>query len=232
MINPMSLTALFQSVGLSYGPTLPVIILMLFIFLALPAVFRPSVRADSIAFAAYCYLAQMLGILLMTAGGLPALYAVFAAQPLAEITYLGLLLVFAAGGALFLWHDARLRMIDPASRAIPAALFFITWKFMGLLVIVFAGLSFMLRLMLAAERTEGWWVMHLIMILYGLIISWFTLSRPEESPAFTSLPTRPVAPVIQMPKAPLVPRPAATVKKPVAKVKPTAKPKPKAKLKK
>jgi len=225
MINPMSLTALFQSVGLSYGPTLPLIILVLFIFLALPAVFRPSVRADSIALAAYCYLAQMLGILLMTAGGLPALYAVFAGQPLAEVTYLGLLLVFAAGGALFLWHDMRLNSIDPASRAIPAALFFITWKFMGLLVTVFAGLSFVLRLMLAAERTEDWWVMHLIMILYGLILAWFTLSRPEDAPVFTSLPTRtPAAPL------PMVPRPAVTVKKPIAKVKaPVSKPKPKAK---
>lgn len=222
MLNPMSLTSLFQSVGLSYGPTLPVLILVMFIFLGLPAVFRPSVRAESITFAAYCYLAQMLGILLMTAGGLPALHAVFAAEPLAEVTYLGLLLVFATGGALFLWHDARLRAVDPASRAIPAALFFITWKFMGLIVTVFAGLSLLLRLMLAAERAEGWWVMHLIMLLYGLVLCWFTLNRPEHTPAFTSLPTRPVS-------SPPAVRPAAVLRKPAAAKAPLAKPKPKGK---
>lgn len=225
MTYPMSLTSIFQSVGLSYGPLLPLVILALFTLLALPAIFRPSVRAEAIGYAAYCYLAQMLGILLMTAGALPALYAVFAQQPLAEVTYLGLLIVFAAGGGLFLWHDARLRSVDPASRAIPAALFLMTWKFVGLLTTVFAGLSFVLRLMLAAERTPDWWVMHLVMLLYGLVISWFTLDRNPRAyaPAFTSTATRPaVAKPAPKPVTAVKPVPAPAAKKPVP-----AKPKPK-----
>lgn len=204
MTYPMPLTSIFQSVGLSYGPMLPLAVLTLFTLLALPAVFRPSARAEAIGYAAYCYLAQMLGILLMTAGALPSLYAVFAQQPLAEVTYLGLLLVFGAGGALFLWHDARLRAVDPASKAIPAALFLMTWKFIGLLVTVFTGLSLVLRIMLAAERTPDWWVLHLIMLFYGLVISWFTLDRNPRSyaPAFTSTTTVPPPT-----KAPAKPKP-------------------------
>lgn len=212
MTYPMSLTSMFQSVGLSYGPTIPLVVLAVFVLLALPAIFRPSVRAEAIGYAAYCHLAQMMGILLMTAGALPSLYAVFAQQPLAEITYLGLLIVFAAGGGLFLWHDARLRAVDPASKAIPAALFLMTWKFVGLLVTVFAALSFALRLMFAAERMPDWWVMHLVMLLYGLVLSWFTLNRNPSTyaPAFTSTATSTRAPAVSKP---IIKKPLAAKKK-------------------
>lgn|GEM_PF-1087003 len=201
---PVSLTTMFQSVGLFYGFSLPVIVLVLFLLITLPVVFRPSMRAEAICYAAFCCMAEMLGILLMTAGGLPALYAVFSGQPLSEVTYLGLLIVFGIGGLLYLWHDSKLRAVDPASKAIPVAIFFITWKFIGLLVTVFAGLSFVLRLMLVEEQGVDWWVTHLIMLLYGLIISWFTLHRTPmfPVPAFTSTQTRMT--------------PAAAVKKPVA----------------
>jgi len=144
----------------------------------------------------------MLAILLMTSGALPALYAVCAQRPLAEMTYVGLLIVFLIGGGLLLWHDARLRTIDSASKAIPGALFFVTWKFIGLLVILFSGISFVLRLIDAAEKIGDWWVIHLIMLLYGLIISWFTLHQPAatETTIMPAVSPKPVAPAI--PSAP------------------------------
>lgn len=180
--TPISLTSMFEAIGLSYGLSLPLIVLILFSFLALPAVFRPSARAESIGFAAYCYLAQMFGVLLMTAGALPALYAVFANQPLPEATYIALLLVFGMGGLIFLWNDAQLRHVDAVSKAIPGTLFYITWKFIGLLVTVFAILSLGMRVMAApVEGDVFWWVPHLIMLLYGLVIGWFTLRRPADS---------------------------------------------------
>lgn len=185
-MNPVSLTSLFEAIGLPYGITLPLFVLGMFTLLILPVIFRPGARAESVAYASYCYLCQMLGILLMTSGALPALYAVFAQRPLAEPTYLGLLIVFLVGGALLLWHDSKLRKIDDASKAIPAALFFMTWKFIGMLVILFSGISLALRLLDPMSQDGDWWVIHLIMILYGLVISWFTL-RPTM-PGFSSTP--------------------------------------------
>jgi hypothetical protein len=193
-MSPLSLSSMFQSLGISYGPMLPVMILVLFTLVMLPSVIRQGARAENVAYATYCYMAQLLGILLMTAGLLPALYAVFAMQPLAEVSYLGLMLVFAIGGGVFLWHDMALRGIDAASKAVPGALFFGTWKFTGLLVTTFAGISFALRLMMAAERTEGWWILHLLMLIYGLAICWFTLSRrPSDTVVSTAPVARPVA---------------------------------------
>jgi hypothetical protein len=195
---PMSMTALFESVGLFYGVFLPLGVFALFTIFTLPAAFRQTASADAVCFAAYCYLGQMLGVLLMTAGGLPALYAVFAMQPLSEMTYLGLLLVFAIGGLLFLWNDNHLRTIDPAARTVPGSVFFATWKFIGLLVTVFASLSFVLKLMLVVQLDPRWWVPHMIMLLYGLILSWFTLHRakagvrtPSHAPARTLIASKP-----------------------------------------
>lgn len=212
-MDAISLESMLTSVGLTYGLAMPVIVLVVFILLTLPAVFRPSVRAEAICFAAYCCLAQMLGILLMSAGGLPALYAVFAQEPLSEIGYVGLLFLFAVGGVLFLWHDSRLQTIDAASAAIPAFIFFFTWKFIGLLITVFAGLSFMLQIIHTIPRDDNWWVTHLIMLLYGLVITWFALRRPTLS----------IAPLEQVPPPPSVP---VVAKKPVAR--PISKAKPRA----
>jgi hypothetical protein len=204
MSSPVSLTSLFQSIGLLGGFALPLFILLIFLLLTLPAVFRPSDRAESIYRSAYAVLTQMLGVLLMTAGGLPALYAVFASAPLHATTYAGLLIVFLLGGILFLWGDNQLRLIDPASKAIPTALFFTAWKFVGLLIVVATLLSLILRLLSPEPRAEDFWIVHMIMLLYGLIISWFTLYKPLDD--------APAPPVAIIPK------------KPISTAKPTAKP--------
>ena len=177
MVSPMSLTTLFASVGIPYGTSLPLIVLGLFVLITLPAFVHPGTRIPNIASAAYCYLAQMLGIILMSSGALPALYAVFSMQELSQMTYLGLLIIFGIGGFLFLWQDMQLQSMDGMARAVMGSLFVMTWKFIGLLTVVIGGLSFAMRLMLVTERTDHWWVTHLIMLLYGLILTWFTLDR-------------------------------------------------------
>ena len=220
MMQPMSLTTMFQSVGLFYGFSLPIIVLLLFTILALPMFLRQNTNAEAMCCAIECYLAEMLGILFMTAGGLPALYAVFAGEPLTEITYVGLLLVFAVGGLLFLWHDARLRSIDPAAKAFPAALFHSTWKFLGLIIVTFTSLSLILRLMLIEEQAGPWWITHMIMLLYGLLISWFTLKSPAPR---GSTPQKPAPRPITIPVRPVI---AAPVRKGLIAVKkPSMKPK-------
>lgn len=176
MNAPVSLSTMFQEVGLSYGWSMPVFLVVGLALLAI-AVSHDSGKPGQKLRALYCHLMEFIGVLLMTAGALPALFAVFSMQPLSQITYVGLLLVFAAGGLLFLWHDARLQEVDASARETADALFLNVWKLTGVLVVVFTGLSLLLRLMLATDRTDAWWVMHLTMFLYGLILCWFTLHR-------------------------------------------------------
>lgn len=183
----MPLSSMFQAVGLTYGWTLPVLLLVgiaiLFLVTARDGS-RPHLQARVI----YCHLAQLIGILLMTAGALPAVYAVFAPQPLDQLTYLGLLLVFGIGGLVFLAHDSALKRIERTTRAVADAIFFHVWKLTGLLIVLFTGLSLGLRFMMDMENAHEWRVMHLTMLLYGLVIMVFTLHR--DPPA---TPVRPAA---------------------------------------
>ncbi len=195
MNAPVSLSNMFQEVGLSYGWSMPVLLLVGLALLAIALSHDNGKPSDRLR-ALYCHIMEFIGVLLMTAGALPALYAVFSMQPLSQITYVGLLFVFAAGGLLFLWHDARLQEIDAGARETTDALFLNTWKLTGMLVVVFTGLSLLLRVMLAAENTNNWWVMHLTMLLYGLVLCWFTLHRPA--------PVRPVTRTMFVKKTPAV----------------------------
>lgn len=186
----LSPTAMFQSVGIESGSMLPVAVLILFVILVLPGLARPGTHPEHLSKAAYCYLAQSLGIVLMSAGGLPAVYAVFSREPLSSGTYLGLLFLFAIGGLLLLWHDGMLRSVDEKSKVIPEALFFYSWKFIGLLVTIFATLSYLLQIVVSAGgQAPGWWVVYVVMLTYGLIISWFTIGRTNSAslshPTFT-----------------------------------------------
>lgn len=131
--------------------------------------------------AIYCIIMECIGILLMTAGALPALYAVFSVQPLSQITYVGLMFVFAIGGLLFLRHDAYLQQLNTTARETAETIFFYTWKLMGTLTVVFTGLSLFVHSITATAQADGWWVAHLTMLLYGLILCWFTLHRTPTS---------------------------------------------------
>lgn len=177
MNAPVSLSTMFQEVGLSYGWSMPVFLLVGLALLTI-AVSHDTGKPSQKLRVLYCHMMEFLGVLLMTAGALPALYAVFSMQPLSQIAYVGLLLVFAAGGLLFLWHDARLQEIEANARETADALFLNVWKLTGVLVVVFTGLSLLLRLMLSTGNNDAWWVMHLTMFLYGLVLCWFTLHRP------------------------------------------------------
>lgn len=191
--SPMSTTAMFQSVGIFSGFLLPIAILLLFVLLMLPGLARTGAKPESLALATYGYLAESLGIILMTAGGLPAVYAVVAHQILASNTYLGLLVLFIIGGITYLWHDAMLSDVDTVSKSIPSSLFFYTWKLIGLIVTLFASLSFLLEWLLNSNNhTEGWWMVHVVMLLYGLLVSWFTVQPSLSSPSPRIAPVRPI----------------------------------------
>lgn len=181
MNAPVSLSAMFQAVGLSYGWSMPALLLIGLAILTI-AVSHDGGKPSERLRALYCHLIEFIGVLLMTAGALPALFAVISRQPLTQITYVGLMIVFAVGGLLFLWHDARRHEVPAAARETADALFLNLWKLTGALVVVFTSLSFLLKVMLVAERTNGWWVTHLTMLLYGLVLCWFTLHRRKVVP--------------------------------------------------
>lgn len=179
---PLSFSETFQTVGLIYGLLLPLGFFVLMALLALPAMLRPGMNIGALIKAIYACLGQTFGIMLMTAGGLPALHSVLSQNPLSPESYLGLLLVFATGGIVYLMHDSLLRTIDAPSKLLPATMLYYTWKFLGLFIAVLASLSLVLQLLAYSTipAAEGWWAMHVVMLAYGLILSWFTLPSPAR----------------------------------------------------
>lgn len=175
-----------------YGLFLPAAGMLLISFLILPAMLRSGGKAEDIGKAAYCYLAQSVGILLMALGGMPALYAVLASQPLAGMMYTGLLLLFALGGIVYLSHDTAVRSIDPAARAVSGTVFFYTWKLMGLAAVLFAVSGLLLRLAAGGATDARWWVFYAVLLVFGGVITWFTQMPRAVGPVFRSAPIAPV----------------------------------------
>jgi hypothetical protein len=208
---PSSLDGVFQNVNLPYGAALPVGVVALLALVALAGIVRGG-NAWEIAYATYCHFAQAVGVILMVTGAVPVLLAVLSGQLLGNDTYVGLLFVFALGGMLFLWHDLKLRGIDAASKAVPGALFFFTWKLIGLMVGSYALLTLAMTTVVylsvpgAAFPVQNA-VVHVTMLALGLGLGWFTQVKRGGRPSVT---TRTLI-------APAMPALAAKAKKPVAK---------------
>lgn len=202
---PSSLDALFQNVGVPYGMMLPVAVVALLALVALAGIVRGG-NPWEIAYATYCYFAEAVGIILITTGSLPVLLAVMTGQLLDSETYVGLLFVFAVGGILFLWHDAKLRGVDASAKAVPGAIFFFSWKLIGLLLASFALLSLILSVVIETVQLQSA-VMHVTVLIYGVCLSWFTQVNGRARQTVT---TRTLG-------IPVVPAMAAKAKKPVAK---------------
>lgn len=208
---PSSLDGVFQNINLPYGTFLPLGIIVLLSLVTLAGIVRGG-NAWDIAYATYCYVAQAIGIILIVTGSVPVLLAVLSGQLLSNDTYLGLLFVFALGGILFLWHDATLRGLDPVAKAVPGALFFFTWKLVGLMVSAYALLTLVMTTVVTLSTPGSAFpiqhgIVHITMLLFGLGLGWFT---QVQSPARPSVTTRRLA-------HPTMPAIAAKAKRPVAK---------------
>jgi hypothetical protein len=171
---------------LLYALLLPLGAMLSLCLLMLPGALRPGVKPEDAGRAAFCYAAQTMGILLMTAGGMPALYAVLASQPLRGMMYSGLLLIFALGGIVYLTYDSIARGVEPLSRAFPATIFFHAWKLLGLAAVLFSVSGLLLRLAAGGAADARWWVFYVVLLVYGGILCWFTQSPRGFSPAFRS----------------------------------------------
>lgn len=205
---PSSLDGVFQNINLPYGMMLPVGVCAMLSLVALAGIMRGG-NAWDVAYATYCYFAQAVGIILIATGSVPVLLAVISNQLLENDVYVGLLFVFALGGILFLWHDAKLRHIDSASKAVPGALFFFTWKLIGLMITSYSLLTFVVMTFMYATQegaqfpTQNAYVLG-TMLVFGLGLSWFT----QVNGSARTITTRAI---------PFVPSMALKAKKPIAK---------------
>ena len=99
-----------------------------------------------------------------------------------------LLLLFAVGGALFLWYEQESQAIDAASKAIPLALFLYTLRFTGLLLSLYTGLSLALSvLLIRVPQMTDWWVTPTIFFVIGLLLTWSTGSLKGGKGSFSSM---------------------------------------------
>ncbi len=158
----------------------------------IPCLLSPGIRVGSVVKALYCYLLQTVGVAMMTAGALPAVYGVLekfgtGGERFSAEMYLALLILFSVGGVVFLWHEQTAERIDDASRRVPALLFWYTFKIIGALLIFVGVLSVIFTILLTQPLAGSWWITPVVILLYGLLLSWCT-KNPATSKAFRMMP--------------------------------------------
>ncbi len=161
--------------------------LSLSVLLLIPSLFVPGARPLAAATAVYCYLMQVLGVVLLSISGIAAVNAVLekfttGVDLLSTEMYVALLIVFGAGGITYLWHESIAARIDQTSQRVCAAIFHILWKALGFLLLLGSALTFFLVPLLASElMTPTWWILPTILLLYGWLLSWLTRDTKTET---------------------------------------------------
>ena len=213
------LATVFGTVGVVYGLLVPLILILLFAFFLMASLLGPNARPGRVAQAVYCYMMMGTGILLMTIAALPTVTSVLAGASYASTTYVGLLIVFAAGGSVFLWHDHWVNALDANSRLVPSLIFMYTIKTIGTLTVLLSALSIVLTLVLGGADA-GWWIMPITLFLYGFVLYMSTQSeKGPVPPMFCSTCIK--VPKLPKPKIPKIrPKlPAAAVAKKLTRTK-------------
>lgn len=207
------------SVTAIYAILIPLALLQLFALLFIPSLLVAGARASEVAKAIYCYLLQTVGILLMTGSGIPAVHAVVTRASVSGPSYLALLLLFIGGGVTFLWHEHLALSVDRASRSVPFATFWYTWKTIGYLAILFSLLYVLATVVLLAPVLRAqWWVLPVVFLGYGLLVAWCTRGPLADAFHFQSSslakpPVPPVHPLEKMAMAAAKPRPSVVLPK-------------------
>lgn len=226
-------SAMFSFVGVIYGLIIPLVIVQLLAFAIISSLLVKEAKPKEVGQAVFCYTMMALGILLMSAGALPTIISVLAGLTLTGATYFTLLIVFAAGGLLFLWHDALVRDIPIGSRLVPETLFLFLFKIIGYLLVFLWVLSLIVTLLNGLPNEQGWWIMPLVMIAYGGLFIWGTRTESTQPGKNVwrrlSVQSTPVSSAAKSASKKVA---AAKKSKAKPKTKPKAKPKTKAKPKK
>ena len=172
---------------------LPIAILLGFAVALIPCLLIPGARIGASIKALYCYTLQSIGIALMTAGALPAVYGVLekfsdGSERFSAEMYLALLILFSCGGVTFLWHEQIAERIDDASRRVPALLFWYSFKIIGIGLVLTGVLSFLFTMLLTHPLVGTWWITPIVIVIYGTLLSWCTRAPASSPQAFKMMP--------------------------------------------
>ncbi len=194
------------------------LVFQIFVLFFTPSMLTQGARPLAVGKAVYCYLLQGFGIILMSAGGLPAVNAVTVrlvtgTDTLSTEMYLALLIIFSFGGLTFLWHEKMAQSIDDTSKRVCSAVYWFSLKLVGYILCLVSLLAFFLTLLFLREMVDAtWWIMPTIFFLYGLLLSWCTRtdvvasaplrSIPSPAPAKTLVATTPSVPPVKKPLPP------------------------------
>ncbi len=188
----MILSALSVSTLLTFI-LLPLAVIITFSIALIPCLFSQGAKVGAVIKALYSYLLQSVGIALMSAGALPAVYGVLekfslGVERFSAEMYLALLIVFSCGGLTFLWHEQVAERIDDASRRVPALLFWYTFKAIGFILMLAGLLSMIMTMLLTRPLAGAWWISPVVIFFFGLLLSWCTRWPITTATTFHSLP--------------------------------------------
>lgn len=184
------LTFFLSPIGVFYSVTVPFLLLLIFSLILLASASVPGAKTGKVALAAFHYIMQGIGVVLMTVGAIPTLVSVLGGPPYPGRIYMSLLWVFLAGGALFLWHEQCTQKIERASVAVVHALFITTVKTIGYAVSLFSALSLLITIALGQYR-PNWWVSPVILFLFGVLLFWSAKESDAAEPSFQSAALHP-----------------------------------------
>lgn len=189
---------LFGPSAVLYVLLLPAVTANVIALMLVPSLLKGARSGDG-SRAAYCVLAEGMGIVLMALGGLPTLASVLAKLALPAMTYASLLFTFVVGGLVFLRHDHLLHQLDPASRAVPQAIAFYTWKTVGLALSVLGFLYLLVYILISQGNVTGnWWALPCTVLFFGILLLWATSSdhKPQtfaKAPVHKKVVLKPAA---------------------------------------
>lgn len=181
------LSFFLSPIGMFYSVTVPCLLILLLALILLASASTPGAKAGHVARAAFHYILQGIGIVLMTVGAIPTLTSVLGGPPYPGRVYMSLLWVFLVGGALFLWNEQGTQKIDHASVAVVHALFVTTVKMIGYIVALFSGLAILIQTALGVYPAH-WWVSPVVLLLYGVLLFWSAKESEAADPSFQSSP--------------------------------------------
>ncbi len=177
---------------------LPLGTLLLFTLIFIAALLRPGTQPAAIGKAIYNHVLQALGVGLMSISGIPACYAVIEQLVMGQERftteiYVALLVLFATGGLLFLWHEESSEAVSP-SQAVVSAIFLSMYRLIGMCLVVIFGLSMVLTVLFDGNRAvPSWWIMPGLLFLFGVLLSW-CVPWPRQTTATEVKPVSPEKP--------------------------------------
>ncbi len=166
---------------LAYAGIFALAVMLLYLMILVPSLLPNKARPEDIGRSLFCYLMEGIGVAIMSVSGLTAVIGVLAGIPAPAFSYLLLLLVFGAGGVIFLRYESRQRIIDPNAQIIPSLLFRYTVKLVGVASGLLGGFSLISFLFFRPIGiAPRWWVNPLVMLIYGCFLVWVTRQRRVE----------------------------------------------------